>query len=365
MSTLRNTAARTFKSDPIRKSLCRRHMLIKLLPPEIQEKYKPIKILGKGEFGVAFEVEDEAGNHYAIKQVFENPKFKLRELLILKRMKSRYILSLHDSFYTKGPIPHTRYINLVTDLMPENLQQYSKPYFDHGIPVPLFFAKLFAYQMFAGLAYLHQFKIVHRDICPKNIFVDEAKGKLIIGDFSMAKQIIDSNEDNVSYIVERPYRAPELICGKTKYGPEVDVWAAGCVFAELILGKPLFNGSSPISLLYDIASVLGPPSKEIQAMYGGNKSLKYSKKATRSIDSIFKPIIDKDGVDLFKDIFQYDPSKRPTSSSILDSRFFDELFNGSALLPNGERLPVLIRGGIMHFEKLNLDAECDDCDGDI
>ena len=362
MSTFKTTAMRSlFKQESIMKTLNDRHTLHKLLPMNIQKILKPIRILGKGEFGIAFEVEDEEdGAHYAIKRVVDHPKFKTRELAILKILKCRYLISLIGHFYTPGPNLHSRYLNLVTDLYPNSLQQFEQPYFSRSLSIPTFYAKLFAYQMFAGLAYLHQYKIVHRDICPSNLFVDENKGKLAIGDFGVAKQILEADEKNVSYIVQREYRAPELIYGATHYGPEIDIWAAGVVFAEMLLGRRLFQGNSPIAILHDIVSVLGPPSKEIIKSYGGNLKVNISKKARTSLEKELKDYVDPLGLDLFKQIFQYDRTKRPPASKIIDHHYFDDLFTGASLLPNGERYPVLIRGGTLHFEKLNLEGELDD-----
>jgi serine/threonine protein kinase len=65
---------------------------------------------------------------------------------------------------------------------------------------------------------------------------------LKIADFGSAKKL-DENETHVSYITTRNYRAPELIVGKTDYDFKIDIWSAGCVIAELMYGRPLFEAS--------------------------------------------------------------------------------------------------------------------------
>ena len=69
-------------------------------------------------------------------------------------------------------------------------------------------------------------------------------------------------EPNVSYICSRYYRAPELIFGATDYTTNIDVWSAGCVFAELMLGQPIFPGDSGVDQLVEIIKVLGTPTRE-------------------------------------------------------------------------------------------------------
>lgn len=95
--------------------------------------------------------------------------------------------------------------------------------------------KLYAYQIFRALAYIHSLSIVHRDIKPQNLLVDPLSHQLKLCDFGSAKKIV-KGEKNVAYICSRYYRAPELIFGATEYTSAVDVWSAGCVIGELLLG---------------------------------------------------------------------------------------------------------------------------------
>jgi serine/threonine protein kinase len=90
---------------------------------------------------------------------------------------------------------------------------------------------------------MHSKKIIHRDIKPRNLLVDPSCHVLKICDFGSAK--FYSEEDaSVSYICSRYYRAPELIFGSSKYDYSIDIWAAGCVIAELLRGTPLFKGNN-------------------------------------------------------------------------------------------------------------------------
>jgi glycogen synthase kinase 3 beta len=145
--------------------------------------------------------------------------------------------------------------------------------------MPILEVKLYIYQLFRSLAYIHSQGICHRDIKPQNLLLDPNSGILKLCDFGSAKILVE-NEPNVSYICSRYYRAPELIFGATNYTTKigafpstplsiesvidwcVDVWSTGCVMAELMLGQPLFPGESGIDQLVEIIKVLGTPTRD-------------------------------------------------------------------------------------------------------
>ncbi|KAA0203593.1 hypothetical protein HAZT_HAZT001779 [Hyalella azteca] len=120
---------------------------------------------------------------------------------------------------------------------------------------------LYMYQLFRSLAYIHALGVCHRDIKPQNLLLDPETGVLKLCDFGSAKHLV-RGEPNVSYICSRYYRAPELIFGATDYTTNIDVWSAGCVLAELLLGQPIFPGDSGVDQLVEIIKVLGTPTRE-------------------------------------------------------------------------------------------------------
>ena len=147
------------------------------------------------------------------------------------------------------------------DYMPETVYRVLKHYNKMKQPVPMLLVKLYAYQNFRALAYIHALGICHRDIKPQNLLVDPTNHVLKICDFGSAKKLL-KGEVNVSYICSRYYRAPELIFGATEYNNAIDVWSVGCVIAELLLGQPLFPGESGVDQLVEIIKVLGTPTRE-------------------------------------------------------------------------------------------------------
>ncbi len=109
--------------------------------------------------------------------------------------------------------------------------------------LPPILIKIYAFQLFRVLEFLHSKNIVHRDIKPQNILIDPSCHVLKLCDFGSAKRL-DTDQANVCYISARYYRAPELIFGNTNYTTKIDMWSAGCVLAEMLTGQPLFKGSS-------------------------------------------------------------------------------------------------------------------------
>jgi len=121
--------------------------------------------------------------------------------------------------------------------------------------------KSITYQTLCGLSCLHQDWILHRDMKPGNILIAE-DGTVKISDFGSSRYYGSPNREMTSKITTRFYRAPEMLYGTKFYGPGVDLWAAGCIMAEMIMKKFLFPGTSEIDQLSKIFSLRGTPNEE-------------------------------------------------------------------------------------------------------
>lgn len=120
-----------------------------------------------------------------------------------------------------------------------------------------------------GLAHIHSAGVIHRDIKPSNILLKSLTGGVVIADFGIAWKEGDPNSEKadckITDIGTTCYRAPELLFGYKKYGVSVDMWAAGCVFAEIVdsRNRPLFEAGdlgSELRLLSDMFQKLGTPT---------------------------------------------------------------------------------------------------------
>ncbi|XDV30884.1 hypothetical protein PO909_033714 [Leuciscus waleckii] len=215
------------------------------------------------------------------------------------------------------------------------------------------YVKLYMYQLFRSLAYIHSFGICHRDIKPQNLLLDPDTAVLKLCDFGSAKQLV-RGEPNVSYICSRYYRAPELIFGATDYTSSIDVWSAGCVLAELLLGQPIFPGDSGVDQLVEIIKVLGTPTREqIREMNPNYTEFKFPQIKAHpwtkdklpqwepGASFVFRPRTPPEAIALCSRLLEYTPTARLTPLEACAHSFFDELRDPNVKLPNGREKPSL------------------------
>lgn len=285
-----------------------------------------------------------------------------------------------------------RYLHLMLSYMPSDLQRVRNKFFsssfenvDEKRSFPPLLAKLVVFQVARALAFLHSHHIVHRDVKPSNILLDEATGYVQLSDYGSAKEIHrnrSSVERNTSYICSRFYRAPELLFGSMVYGPEIDVWSLGCVLGEAMKvyrcrsrrggGGALFQGCTTVDQMAALFKGLGTPTQEEMRSMNPHCSVamqlvaqKYRtvfpcegapSTATEPVDvqtvfpiqrrtweqllhtTSFPPL----ATDLLQRLLCYDPRQRLTALEVVEHPFFDELFSSV-----GERatVPLLLPSG--------------------
>ena len=113
---------------------------------------------------------------------------------------------------------------------------------------------------FKGESVSHAYRVLHRDLKPQNLLID-SKGFIKLADFGLARSIGLPIRTYTHEVVTLWYRAPEILLGTKYYGPSVDVWSIGCIFAEMVTKKPLFSGDSEIDQLFRIFRTLGTPDE--------------------------------------------------------------------------------------------------------
>lgn len=312
-------------------------------PPDrtVEIRYVDINVIGKGSFGVVHQArlvdEDEM---VAVKLVLQDKRFKNRELQIMRTLDHCNVVKLKYFFYTGGEKDEV-YLNLVMEYIPETVYRVARHYSKSRQSIPMLYVKLYMYQLFRSLAYIHSLGICHRDIKPQNLLLDPETGVLKLCDFGSAKQLV-KGEPNVSYICSRYYRAPELIFGATDYTSNIDVWSAGCVLAELMLGQPIFPGNSGVDQLVEIIKVLGTPSREqIKEMNPNYTEFKFPQVKPHPWAKVFRPRTPPEALELTSRLLEYTPTRRFKPLEACTHPFFDELREEGKTLPNGSSLPVL------------------------
>ncbi|KAJ1988576.1 glycogen synthase kinase 3 [Dimargaris cristalligena] len=304
--------------------------------------YTNCKNVGNGSFGVVYQAQlVPSGEMVAIKKVLQDKRFKNRELAVMKEVRHFNIVELKAYFYAQGENKDDVYLNLVLEYVPETVYRVTRQYSRLKQSVPIFHVKLYMYQLFRSLAYIHSIGVCHRDIKPQNLLLNPASGILKLCDFGSAKVLV-AGEPNVSYICSRYYRAPELIFGATNYTTSIDIWSSGCVMAELILGQPLFPGESGIDQLVEIIKVLGTPTREqIRSMNPNYQDHRFPHIRPHPFSRVFRNRAPADALDLLTKLLDYTPTSRLTAVEAMVHPFFDELRQPGLAMPSGASVPKL------------------------
>lgn len=184
-------------------------------------------------------------------------------------------------------------------------------------------------QLAAGVDYLHDNWILHRDLKTSNLLLNN-RGQLKIADFGMARYVGDPPPKLTQLVVTLWYRAPELLLSATRYDRAIDMWSVGCIFGELLTREPLLQGKNEVEQLTKIFELCGIPTDE---SWPGFKRLpnaralrlptasKNSPAAAFLLRAKF-PLLTAAGVSLLGGLLSLDPDKRPTAKEMLDHEYF-------------------------------------------
>ncbi|KAM7490912.1 hypothetical protein LguiA_033833 [Lonicera macranthoides] len=286
------------------------------------ERYKIIKEVGNGTFGSVWRaLNKQTGEIVAIKKM-KRKYYSWEECINLREVKSLRKMSHPNIVKLKEVIRENDILYFVFEYMDFNLYQLMKDR-----------AKLFSeseirnwcFQVFQGLAYMHQRGYFHRDLKPENLLV--TKERIKIADFGLAREI-SSQPPYTEYVSTRWYRAPEVLLQSPTYGSAVDMWAMGAIMAELFNLHPLFPGSSEADEIYKICSVIGSPA-ELEWAEGIElaNAINYQFPQLAGVHlSVLIPSASKDAISLITSLCSWDPCKRPTALEVLQHPFFQSCF---------------------------------------
>lgn len=177
----------------------------------------------------------------------------IREIKILKEIHHPNIVKLRDVFVENGNI-YLAMECLSCDLA--KLIDDPKVVMKEGDVAEIF------HQILKGVQNLHENWVLHRDLKPGNILVD-LDGVCKITDFGLARNYGEPERELTKGIATRWYRPPEILYGASFYGEAVDIWACGCILAELYLRKPFFKGDGDIEQLSKIFGIRGTPTVDL------------------------------------------------------------------------------------------------------
>ncbi|CAN6577824.1 unnamed protein product [Malus baccata var. baccata] len=298
-------------------------------------RYQVQEVIGKGSYGVVGSaIDTHTGEKVAIKKindVFEHVSDAtriLREIKLLRLLRHPDIVEIKHIMLPPSR-REFRDIYVVFELMESDLHQVIKAN-DDLTPEHYQF---FLYQLLRGLKYTHTANVFHRDLKPKNILAN-ADCKLKICDFGLARVSFNDAPSAIfwtDYVATRWYRAPEL-CGSffSKYTPAIDIWSIGCIFAEILTGKPLFPGKNVVHQLDLMTDLLGTPSAESIARIRNEKARRYlsSMRKKQPVPFTHKfPGVDPLALRLLEQLLAFDPKDRLTAEEALADPYFHGLAN--------------------------------------
>eukprot|EP00127_Corallochytrium_limacisporum_P006197 Clim_evm14s221 gene=Clim_evmTU14s221 len=289
---------------------------------DVPSRYTELEPIGRGAFGQVCSALDTITNErVAIKKVLEpfrthvHGKRTFRELKLLRSIHHENIINLRDLFTTQSTLENFSDVYIVTDLMGADLNEIIK--YNQLTEEQVQF---FVYQALRGLKYIHSAGIIHRDLKPSNIAVNE-NCDLKILDFGLARIY---EPEMTGYVATRWYRAPEIMLSWRRYTEAADVWAVGCIMAELLRSgpqcRPLFPGRDHADQLQRIVEILGRPGDDVINKIQSQKTRDFVKRMPhmpgRSWKELF-PQASPLAIDLLDRLLTFDPSHRITATEAL------------------------------------------------
>jgi serine/threonine protein kinase len=304
----------------------------------VPSRYSMLRLLGSGTFGIVACAYDEQDHRYvAIKKISDPFDFRVdREY---KRRILREVLSL---IYLRGsknvvtlealPIPcsvdHFKDLYIVTDLVDRDLKNLLS---SNHICMSALDIKLILRGIIRGLRDTHATGIIHRDIKPANILVSNDLRSVKLCDYGLSCTDRENHVSSITSIATLWYKAPELLLSWPDYDKAVDMWAVGCIFAELLARKKsptaFFMGKDAKHQLNLIINVIGTPRDD--QVHGCEKSKQYLKtlpyRPKSDLASLLPPDTETSAIDLLERLLCFDPTKRITAEQALKHPYFYSL----------------------------------------
>lgn len=286
-------------------------------------KYDVVQKLGKGAYGIVWKATDKkTQSKVALKKIFDafqnatDAQRTFREVIFLQQMNAHENIVQLQSVLKAD---NDRDLYLIFEYMETDLHAVIRANILEDVH-----KQYVMYQSFKALMYMHSAELVHRDMKPSNLLLN-SECLMKVADFGLARSLLQnttgvhddaaSNPILTDYVATRWYRAPEILLGSTKYGKSVDMWSLGCIFGEMLGGKPVFQGSSTLNQLEKICEAVGRPTPdEVAAMQSPFaqtmlENINVSKKPPTKWADMY-PKAPAEAIDLLEKLMQWDPNKR-------------------------------------------------------
>lgn len=312
----------------------------------VQDEFEICQKLGRGAYGVVWKcVEKSSGAVVALKKIFDafqnatDAQRTYREIVLLQELRGfEHIVQLRRVLGCSND----RDIYLVFDFLDTDLHNVIRASVLNELH-----KQAILYQLLKCLKMLHSAGLVHRDLKPSNILID-SKCRIKLADFGLARSMgeggvaVNNGKDGMmtDYVATRWYRAPEILLGSSRYTLGVDMWSTGCIFGELISGRPAFPGNSTMNQLDRILEMTDKPSREdIAAMkspYAATMLEALPLTPPRPLHEIY-PIAALETLHLLGGLLQFNPANRLSAAKALEHPYMS-VFHDPDTEPVAERL---------------------------
>jgi len=290
------------------------------------ESYTKLDKLGEGTYATVFKGKSRLTDSIvALKEIrLEHeegaPCTAIREVSLLKDLKHSNIVTLHDIIHTP------KSLTLVFEYLEKDLKSYMD---ECGGIIGLNNVKLFLFQLLRGLDYCHKRKILHRDLKPQNLLIND-KGELKLADFGLARAKSVPTKTYSNEVVTLWYRPPDVLLGSTVYNASIDMWGVGCIFFEMVSGRPMFPGSTTENELTLIFKMLGTPTEKNWPGISQNSDFISGHYPNFRAEKLHNhvPRIELDGLDLLQKFISYIPERRISASMAMNHAYFSSLGPG-------------------------------------